>query len=79
MLFLFPFFSVIMSQGLGMGAGKQAGAMVKNKLWGTLLTCWKVWPVANLINFAFVPPPLRVLFMNIVGLGWNIYLAGAVN
>lgn len=78
-MFLFPFLAATLTDGIGMQAGKAAGSMVKNKLWGTMVTCWKIWPLANLINFAFVPAPLRVLFMNFVGLGWNIYLAGAVN
>jgi len=33
----------------------------------------KVWTIAQFINFKFVPPNLRVLFGNIVALGWNTY------
>ena len=35
----------------------------------TLVANWRLWPAANVINFALVPPPLRVLFANIVSLG----------
>lgn len=62
-----------------MQSGRQAGGMVRENIWGTMKVCWKLWPVANLLNFAFVPASLRVLFMNFIGLGWNIYLSAAVN
>lgn len=78
-MFLFALFTAIAS-GTGVTASvRKAGSMVRDSIWGTLLVCWKLWPVANLINFAFVPANLRVLFMNFVGLGWNIFLSSAVN
>ncbi|KAL4707443.1 hypothetical protein ACJJTC_008628 [Scirpophaga incertulas] len=36
---------------------------------------WKWLTLFQIINLAFVPPMLRVLFMNMVGLGWAIFLA----
>ncbi|KAK3799965.1 hypothetical protein RRG08_002379 [Elysia crispata] len=42
-----------------------------------LLNNYKVWPMAQLINFYFTPLQHRVLFVNIVALGWNTYLAWA--
>ncbi|KAL0842386.1 hypothetical protein ABMA28_014505 [Loxostege sticticalis] len=36
---------------------------------------WKWLTLFQIINLAFVPPMLRVLFMNFVGLGWAIFLA----
>jgi hypothetical protein len=36
---------------------------------------WRVWPIAQLINFAFVPLHFRVLFGNIVRFFWTIYLS----
>lgn len=38
---------------------------------------WMVWGPAQLINFSVVPPPLQVLFANVVSLGWNAYLSFA--
>ncbi|KAL6764900.1 hypothetical protein V8C86DRAFT_2465382 [Haematococcus lacustris] len=38
------------------------------------LNGWKVWPLAALINYAFVPIHLRVLFVNLVALCWAIFL-----
>lgn len=79
MLFFFTLLTTICTTGLGASAGKSAGLMVRHNLMGTMNVCWRVWPIANLINFAFVPANLRVLFMNIVGIGWNIFLSAAVN
>ncbi|RVE43236.1 hypothetical protein evm_012116 [Chilo suppressalis] len=36
---------------------------------------WQWLTLFQIINLAFVPPMLRVLFMNFVGLGWAIFLA----
>ena len=32
-----------------------------------------VWPPAQMVNFLYVPLPYRVLFINVVGLGWSTY------
>jgi protein Mpv17 len=34
-----------------------------------------VWPLANAVNFAIVPAPYRVLYVNFVSLCWNTYLS----
>jgi hypothetical protein len=41
----------------------------------TMLTNYTVWVPAMFINFKFVPAQLQVLFSNLVGFGWNIYLS----
>ncbi|CAL1532220.1 unnamed protein product [Lymnaea stagnalis] len=40
-----------------------------------LLNNYKVWPLAQMINFYFMPLQHRVLFVNFISLGWNTYLA----
>ncbi|CAH8582077.1 unnamed protein product [Dicrocoelium dendriticum] len=42
---------------------------------GILLTNYMVWPIAQSVNFSFVPLPYRVLYINFIALFWNIYLA----
>lgn len=32
-----------------------------------------VWPPAQMVNFLVVPLPYRVLFINVIGLGWSTY------
>ncbi|CAN0439514.1 unnamed protein product [Pylaiella littoralis] len=78
-MFLFTLAAALTTGSGALEAGSQASTKLKNNLWGTLLVCWRIWPVADMINFAFVPAKLRVLFVNFVGLGWNIYLSAAVN
>jgi hypothetical protein len=48
---------------------------VKNSFAAALFTNWKVWTVAQAINFKLVPLEYRVLFGNCVALWWNIYLS----
>lgn len=35
---------------------------------------YMLWPAANVINFAFVPPMHRVLYVSSVALVWNTYV-----
>lgn len=45
----------------------------------TMVTNYSVWVPAQIINFKFVPIPMRVLWANLVGFFWNIYLSNAAN
>jgi len=40
-----------------------------------LLANWKVWPMAQLINFRFMPLPYRVPFQSTCGVFWTLYLS----
>ncbi|KAJ2952857.1 hypothetical protein O0L34_g7222 [Tuta absoluta] len=58
--------------------GKSHGAALKQlfALYTTVLQAnWKWLTLFQVINLAFVPPMLRVLFMNFVGFGWAMFLA----
>jgi hypothetical protein len=48
---------------------------VKRQYAVALFTNWKVWTVAQTINFTVVPLDYRVLFGNVVALWWNTYLS----
>lgn len=57
-----------------MGRGK-----LKRDYRATLYNNYRLWPLANLINFAIVPPAFRVLYSNCVSVIWETYLSRQVN
>jgi len=40
-----------------------------------LVTNWQVWPLAQLINFRYMPLPYRVPFQSTCGVFWTLYLS----
>ncbi|EGG14870.1 pmp22 family protein [Cavenderia fasciculata] len=71
-----PFINICFYVALALLDRKPNSILIKLylDLWPTLLASWKVWPIAQFINFSFVPAQLRVLFGNFVGFMWSIYL-----
>ncbi|CAJ1939846.1 unnamed protein product [Cylindrotheca closterium] len=58
------------------GLGLKAMMLHLQKDFGmTLVTNWKLWVPATLINLALVHPPYRVLYNNIIFFVWSIILA----
>ena len=53
----------------------QVSKTVKNIYAGALYLNWRVWTVAQAVNFKYVPLEYRVLFGNMVALWWNIVLS----
>lgn len=46
------------------------------RVWSDMLVAnWQLWVPAQLINFALVPVPLQVLFMNMTSVLWTCYLS----
>jgi len=56
---------------------------VKDKVQNELLTqvfgSWKVWPIAHAINFRFIPSSQRVLYINTIQIGYNMFLSIIAN
>ena len=54
-----------------------------NKLKADLKTAvmgsWAVWVPAHTINFAFIPPSQRLLYINSIQIGYNIFLSFLAN
>ncbi|KAI0082244.1 hypothetical protein K474DRAFT_1655605 [Panus rudis PR-1116 ss-1] len=52
---------------------------IENKfkdLYGSLIvTNWQVWPLAQLVNFRYMPLPMRVPFQSTCGVFWTLYLS----
>lgn len=77
-----PIFTVIILCFFALVEGKGlefAKAQVQNDLGGILVKNWSVFLPATIINIAFCPPELRVLFLNTVFFGWVCYLSLFLN
>ena len=61
------------------GKADQIVDKLKNDWVDTVLSNYKLWIPAQLINFSVVPPPFRVLWANFIGFFWNIYLSKVAN
>lgn len=82
---VFALFAAISQAVLGapmVGAGEllaSVRAKIGAEYWNTLVANWKVWAAPQLLNFMFVPPPLRVGFANLIAVLWNAILSVIAN
>ena len=59
-------------------SGKGIGHLlmhVKNEYPTIQINGWKLWPAAAMFNYRYIPLNLRVLFLNLVALGWCVSLS----
>lgn len=40
-----------------------------------IVSSYKIWPLASIINFVFVPAEKRLVFLSGIGLLWGIYMS----
>jgi hypothetical protein len=73
-IIILGFFAIVEGKGL-----EFAKNQVVNDLGGILIKNWGVFLPATVINIAFCPPELRVLFLNTVFFGWVCYLSLFLN
>jgi len=77
-----PVFTLLIFYFLGLFEGKSA-QMINDQLKAdykdTMLANWKLWVPATIVNIAFCPPTLRVLFLNVVFFFWSIFLSLKLN
>lgn len=52
-----------------------AAATTKEKFKPTVLANYCLWPLANYINFALVPPQQRILYINVIYVFWVTFLS----
>lgn len=48
--------------------------VIYERLATLVLAGWKLWPAVSLASFLWVPVQWRVIFLNVVGFGWTIFL-----
>ena len=71
------FFSV--SETLAGKRPHEIKEMLQERYVQTLITNYKIWPLAQTLNFTFVPIQHRVGFVQIVAIFWNAYLSWMAN
>jgi len=71
---IFVFFAVLEGRGL-----QSAKKQIDEELFEVLLKNWAIFLPATIINLAFLPNQLRVLFLNAVFFFWTIFLSLTVN
>jgi peroxisomal membrane protein 2 len=77
-----PIFTVIIFAFLGTLEGKSIDdikTQLKEDYTDTMVANWKLWVPATMVNIAFCPPILRVLFLNCVFFFWSIFLSLKLN
>ena len=75
---LFPAYVCAFPVYMGCLEGKRGDAIVAksvNFIPTTLVTGSFFWPIANVANFMFVPPTMRLVYVNACGLFWNTVLS----
>jgi protein Mpv17 len=76
--FMAPTFLVYFFSTLGMLQGKskdQIITFITDNYTESLKTNYMIWPLAQIINFYFIPQNLQVFYSNCIGLGFNFCLA----
>jgi len=61
------------------GQPERAIPEVRAKLWPVMLANWTVWPLANAINFALIPPSQRILYVNVLAIAWSAFMSHMAN
>eukprot|EP00531_Pseudo-nitzschia_arenysensis_P008149 CAMPEP_0116126684 /NCGR_PEP_ID=MMETSP0329-20121206/6458_1 /TAXON_ID=697910 /ORGANISM="Pseudo-nitzschia arenysensis, Strain B593" /LENGTH=236 /DNA_ID=CAMNT_0003620773 /DNA_START=148 /DNA_END=858 /DNA_ORIENTATION=+ len=73
-----PLFMTVFFTYLGLVAGDGFGTIgtkIKNDLFTACQGSWKVWPFVHFINFKFISNKHRLLFLNGVQVGFNMFLS----
>jgi protein Mpv17 len=79
-VFLFPpFVSLLLTFTYLLEGSNFDKQEFKDKFININLNGLLVWPIANIINFRYIPSQYRVLYVNLIGLGWNTYLSFATH
>ena len=73
-----PVFGALLFSFVGVTAGRSPSAIfrtIKNNLLKVVLTSWIIWPVAHTVNFKYITPKHRLLYVNSVQVVFNTFLS----
>jgi len=73
-----PIFGTMFFGYLNLVEGKSLAdyqSKLKDDLPTAVMGSWAVWVPAHTINFAFVPPAQRLLYINSIQIGYNMFLS----
>ncbi|CAM9820067.1 unnamed protein product [Chrysoparadoxa australica] len=73
-----PIFTFIYLTWIGVTSGhspSQISDKIKNDLIKGVVGSWTVWPLAHTINFRFIPTEQRLLYINSIQIGYNVFLS----
>ncbi|KAG5187937.1 peroxisomal membrane protein-related [Tribonema minus] len=73
-----PIFGIMFFSYLGLTEGKSVDQIyqkIKADLATAVMGSWTVWIPAHTINFKFVPTSQRLLYINSIQIGYNVFLS----
>ena len=73
-----PIFTVIFFAWIELFQGgglKKIQQKINQDLVRGVTASWKVWPLVHVINFRFIPSQQRLLYINTIQIGYNVFLS----
>lgn len=67
-------FLVLMGLMKGHGMG-QIGENLRTETIPIVVAGYKIWPIASIVSFSFVPVEKRIVFLGFIGFLWGIYMS----
>lgn len=40
-----------------------------------MIAGYKIWPLASIVSFSFVPVEKRIFFLSFIGMLWGVYMS----
>ena len=72
-------FFFVVTETLAGKRPREIKKMLQERYVQTLITNYKIWPLAQTLNFTFIPTQYRVGFVQIVAIFWNVYISWMAN
>ncbi|KAK3984875.1 hypothetical protein QBC44DRAFT_7437 [Cladorrhinum sp. PSN332] len=70
-----PVFIGVFLSSMAVLEGGSPAAKLSESYFPALSANYMIWPFVQMVNFKFVPLQHRLVFVNVVSIGWNSYLS----